>query len=98
MKSLFYKDKMRRTLYYKVRMKKNILKSIYNNFSLPNTIRIKAYFKLKTLNKNYSITRLHNRCILTNRSRSIYKNFGLSRLAFRRLALNGNLIGVKKSS
>lgn len=43
-------------------------------------------------------TRAFNRCALTGRSRGYIRYFGLSRIAFRELALDGKIPGVKKSS
>ncbi|MBY0264438.1 MAG: 30S ribosomal protein S14, partial [Holosporales bacterium] len=39
-----------------------------------------------------------NRCLLTGRSRGVYRDFQLSRIAFRELALAGQLPGVIKAS
>lgn len=98
MKGKFYKDKFRRHLYQSFEKKKIILKALYKNENLPKEIRYKAYFILKTLPKNSSITRIRNRCIITNRSKAIYKKFKMSRLVFRNLASKGYLVGVRKAS
>jgi small subunit ribosomal protein S14 len=65
---------------------------------LPIRIRTRAYISLQALPRDSSITRRHNRCTLTGRGRAVYRSFGLSRLAFRRLAWSGELVGVRKSS
>lgn len=98
MKYLLIKDKRRRILFSLYEKKHNFLTSIYQNFSLSKQIRLIAYYNLLILSKDSSITRIKNRCVLTNRPRSIYKHFGLSRLMFRKYILQGKLIGVKKSS
>lgn len=98
MKSLFIKDKFRRNLYKKLEKQRLVLLSIYKDMSLPNKLRMKAYYQLKNLPKNGSISRMQTRCLITNRSRSIYKKYKISRLVFRRLALKGELVGVRKSS
>lgn len=98
MKGKFYKDKFRRHLYHSLEKKKKVLKAIYKNENLPKELRYKAYFILKNFSKNSSITRIRNRCVITNRSRSIYKNFKLSRLTFRNLANQGYLVGIRKAS
>lgn len=98
MKTLFLKDKKRRILFQKAEKKRLVLKKIFSDLTLPKNLRMRAYYQLKTLPRDSSITRVRNRCLLTNRSRSIYRKFRLSRLTFRRLALNGELIGVRKSS
>jgi small subunit ribosomal protein S14 len=42
--------------------------------------------------------RLHNRCQLTGRPRGYMRQFGLSRVTFREMALEGKIPGVKKAS
>ena len=53
---------------------------------------------LQKLPKNSSPVRLHNRCQLTGRPRGYMRQFGISRVTFREMALNGMIPGVKKSS
>jgi len=40
----------------------------------------------------------HNRCSLCGRPRAYIRKFGLCRICFRKLALAGQLPGVRKSS
>jgi small subunit ribosomal protein S14 len=40
----------------------------------------------------------HNRCHLCGRPRAFIRKFGLCRICFRRLALEGQIPGVTKSS
>ena len=42
--------------------------------------------------------RVHNRCQRCGRSRAYLRKFGVCRLCFRELALNGLISGVRKSS
>lgn len=56
------------------------------------------YEALQKLPKNASPVRLHNRCKLTGRPRGYMRQFGISRVTFRELALNGLIPGVKKAS
>ncbi|MEJ9305191.1 30S ribosomal protein S14 [Priestia megaterium] len=56
------------------------------------------YDELQKLPRDYSPTRLHNRCEVTGRPRGYLRKFKLSRIAFRELAHKGQLPGVKKSS
>lgn len=53
---------------------------------------------LQKLPKNSSSVRLHNRCQLTGRPRGYMRQFGISRVTFREMALNGLIPGVKKAS
>jgi small subunit ribosomal protein S14 len=53
---------------------------------------------LQKLPKNSSKVRLHNRCQLTGRPRGYMRQFGISRVTFREMALNGLIPGVRKAS
>ncbi|MCX6235601.1 MAG: 30S ribosomal protein S14 [Bacteroidetes bacterium] len=56
------------------------------------------YAALQKLPRNASPVRLHNRCKLTGRPRGYMRQFGLSRINFREMALQGLIPGVKKAS
>lgn len=53
---------------------------------------------LDKLPKNSSPVRLHNRCKITGRPRGYMRQFGISRVLFREMALEGKIPGVKKAS
>ena len=53
---------------------------------------------LDKLPKNSSPVRLHNRCKLNGRPRGYMRQFGISRVTFREMALAGKIPGVTKSS
>lgn len=54
--------------------------------------------QLNQLPRNSSPIRQRNRCAITGRPRAYIRRFGLSRIAFRELALAGQIPGVTKSS
>jgi len=54
--------------------------------------------ELDALPKNSCKIRLKNRCLLTGRPKGYIRRFGLSRYAFRLMALNGKIPGVTKAS
>jgi small subunit ribosomal protein S14 len=56
------------------------------------------YEALQKLPRNANPTRLHNRCSMTGRPRGYMRKFGLSRISFRDLALDGKIPGVTKAS
>ncbi|MCK4662882.1 MAG: 30S ribosomal protein S14 [Bacteroidales bacterium] len=56
------------------------------------------YMALSKLPKNASPVRLHNRCKITGRPRGYMRQFGISRISFREMALSGLIPGVKKAS
>ena len=53
---------------------------------------------LQKLPRASSPCRQRNRCKLTGRSRGYMRQFGISRVTFREMALNGKIPGVKKAS
>ncbi len=56
------------------------------------------YEGLQKLPKNASPVRLHNRCALSGRPKGYMRQFGVSRINFREMALNGLIPGIKKTS
>jgi len=53
---------------------------------------------LAKLPRNSSPTRRKNRCVETGRPRGYMRTFGMSRIAFRKHASQGEIPGVTKSS
>lgn len=53
---------------------------------------------LQKLPKDSSKVRMHNRCKITGRPRGYMRTFGLSRVTFREMAVEGLIPGVKKAS
>ena len=56
------------------------------------------YQALALLPRNSSPVRLHNRCMITGRPRGYMRQFGISRVLFRKMALEGKIAGVTKAS
>lgn len=56
------------------------------------------YEALSKLPKDASPVRLTNRCRVSGRRRGYLRKFGVSRITFREMALNGLIPGVTKSS
>ncbi|MBM3847709.1 MAG: 30S ribosomal protein S14 [Verrucomicrobia bacterium] len=56
------------------------------------------YVGLTKLPKNASPVRTVNRCRISGRRRGFLRKYGVSRLTFRELALNGLIPGVTKAS
>lgn len=57
-----------------------------------------AMIALQKLPKNSMKIRVHNRCQLTGRPRGYMRQFGISRVTFREMALMGKIPGITKSS
>ena len=75
-----------------------ILKIILKNLNIKKEIRYRLQQKWFFFPNNSSITRIKNLCILTGRSKSIYRLFRISRIQLRKLASDGYLPGVSKYS
>ena len=60
--------------------------------------RVEAMIKLQKLPRNSSQIRVRNRCEVTGRPRGYFRAFRLARNSFRKLALEGMIPGVTKSS
>lgn len=56
------------------------------------------YEGLQKLPRNASPVRMHNRCKITGRPKGYMRQFGVSRINFREMALSGLIPGVKKAS
>ena len=56
------------------------------------------FIALQKLPKNSSAVRLHNRCSLSGRPIGYMRQFGVSRINFREMALAGLIPGVRKAS
>lgn len=56
------------------------------------------YVGLSKLPRSSSKVRLRNRCKLTGRPRGYIRQFGISRIVFREMALMGKIPGVTKAS
>ena len=56
------------------------------------------YDALDKLPRNANPIRLHNRCLLTGRPKGYMRKFGICRVKFRQMALDGKIPGVTKAS
>ncbi|PZP57002.1 MAG: 30S ribosomal protein S14 [Micavibrio aeruginosavorus] len=78
--------------------KREQLKETIMNRDLPVEERFAASLKLAELPRNGAKNRVRNRCALTGRPRSFHGKFNLCRNMLRKLASEGQLPGVTKSS
>jgi len=96
--SSIQKNLKRKLLVKKFQDRKLSLKKKVKNKDLSLDERIKLYSKINELPRDASKVRIRNRCIITGRSRGVYRKFGLSRIKIRELSMSGALPGVIKSS
>ena len=78
--------------------KRDALKAIANDESLPLEDRFEARLKLAELPRNSSATRIRNRCEVTGRPRAYYRKLKMSRVSLRELGSQGLIPGLVKSS
>ena len=78
--------------------KRQKLKKIVMNKKLPLEERFKAQQKLSKLPRNSAKTRVVNRCQITGRPHGVYRKLKVSRIALRKLTLEGKIPGMVKSS
>jgi len=78
--------------------KRDALKAIANDESLPLEERFEARLKLAELPRNSSQTRIRNRCEVTGRPRGYYRKLKMSRVSLRELGSQGLIPGLVKSS
>ena len=74
------------------------LKEIIRKPSSSDDERDAAWAKLRSLPRDSNPNRIRNRCQFTGRPRGNYRKYGISRIVFREMALNGQIPGVKKAS
>ena len=78
--------------------KRKKLKSIVMDKKLPLEERFKAQQKLSKLPRNSAKNRIRNRCQITGRPHGVYRKLKISRIALRKLGLEGKIPGMVKSS
>ena len=97
-KSAVEKNNRRRRLAERFAARRKALKAVVMDRGRDPQELFEATLKLAELPRNSSSTRVRNRCSLTGRPRAYYRKFGLSRIALRDLASEGQIPGVVKSS
>ena len=97
-KSSIEKNKIRMKKVLSMANKRQSLKQVIMNKSLPMDERFQAQMKLNSMPRDGSSIRVRNRCLITGRPRGNYRKFKMSRIAFRELASTGQIPGIVKSS
>ena len=78
--------------------KRSKLKKIIMDKKIPLEERFKAQQKLSKLPRNSSRVRVVNRCQISGRPHGVYRKLKISRIALRKLTLEGKIPGMVKSS
>jgi len=95
---MIQRDLKRARMVDKYAEKRKKLKAILSDPQTDDEAFYIAQRKLTKLPRNSSPIRRRNRCAITGRPRAYIRRFGVSRIAFRELALAGQIPGVTKSS
>lgn len=96
--SMIHKQKKREKMVRKYAARRAELKRATRDQGISAEERQAAREKLAELPRNSSPVRLVTRCVVSGRPRAVYKEFMLSRIAFRDMALKGELPGIHKAS
>ena len=96
MKNKLYLDIKKRSLNLKYENKQYVLKSLNKNAKMSKTNRWNFDLNLGNINKTSNV--LVKRCVLTGQKKKINKLFNISRMSFLKLARNGLISGIRKST
>ena len=92
------KNNRRKKMAAKGEAKRAELRKIISDPNASDEDRDNAMMKLQKMPRDTSRIRVVNRCELTGRPHGVYRDFKLSRIAFRELAHRGMIPGVTKAS
>ena len=96
--SKIVRNQQRTVLISKYAEKRAALRATIRNVATNDEDKQAAYTALRKLPRDSSPTRYKNRCAMTGRPRAFLRQFGLSRITFREMALQGLIPGVTKAS
>ena len=88
----------RRKMFAEQEAERNALRAMKKSDILPLAVKTKASEDLASLPYNSCITRMRDRCTLTDRSRGCVIKYRISRIKFRDFADKGLISGVTRSS
>ena len=97
-KSAVEKNNKRKRIVERRGARREVLKAIIKEKSLPMEERFQAVMKLSKEPRNSSKIRIRNRCEISGRPRGYDRKLRMSRIALRDLASMGQVPGVVKSS
>ena len=97
-KSVVERNKKRERMAESQWAKRDTLRKKRRNSETPLEERVRLSMQMAKMPRNGAKVRVRNRCALTGRGRGVYRFCGLSRIEFRRMASEGLMAGVVKSS
>lgn len=96
--SAIQKNLRRQKMVKKTASRRERLKAMAKDESLPPEERFEARLKLAKMPRNGNPTRIKNRCEVTGRPHAFYRKLQMSRIALRELGSRGLVPGIVKSS
>ena len=96
--SKIVKNEQRKEIVARYAEKRAALRATIDSVTTSDAEKQEAYAKLRKLPRDSSKTRIRNRCSMTGRPRAYLRQFGLSRITFLEMALQGLIPGVRKAS
>ena len=97
-KSSIEKNERRKKLTARYAVKRKALRAVMQSQKATAEAKQAAQVALQKLLRNSAKDRIRHRCSMTGRSRGNLREFGLSRIAVREMALSGLIPGVRKAS
>jgi small subunit ribosomal protein S14 len=97
-KSVIARQNKRQKMVNKYAAKRAELNAILKDPRAQEQEKWAARMKFQLLPRDSSPVRLQNRCQITGRARSVYRQVGLCRNKFREFAMNGEIPGLTKAS
>ena len=98
MSNSILRDFARRKSVAQAEIQRQILLAQVHDLSSSPSQRFQAHLLLSSFCRDSSRSRVRARCQITGRSRGVLSQWKLSRILFRKLAQQGLLAGVRKSS
>lgn len=92
------KEKRRTQLVKKFATRRAELREIIRSQTATLDEKISAQQKMQSFPKDSNRCRIRNRCLITGRSRGVYRKFGLGRHKLREMAMVGLIPGLRKAS
>ncbi len=96
--SMVNRETKRTKLVKKHAVKRDALRDVMKSQTASFEEKMDAAVKLQKMPRDSSPTRQRNRCVMSGRSRGVYRKFGLGRNKLREATMRGDVPGLRKAS
>jgi small subunit ribosomal protein S14 len=96
--SMVNRETKRTKLVKKHAVKRDALRDVMKSQTASFEEKMDAAVKLQKLPRDSSPARQRNRCVMSGRSRGVYRKFGLGRNKLREATMRGDVPGLRKAS